>query len=458
MTDVSSLFEAQTQNRWRISQSTASERIEKLQRLKRAIQSHEADLKAALYSDFKKPAIEVQVTELFPVMSEIAMVCQNLKKWMKPRRVSTPISLLGTRSEIRMEARGVALIISPWNYPFMLTMNPLIAAVAAGNCAIVKPSEKTPATSRLMKKICEEAFPANEVAVVEGAAETSQALLKLPFDHMFFTGSTAIGQIVMKAATEHLSTVTLELGGKSPAILLDDANFTDSLDKLSWGKCINAGQTCIAPDYLFAPQSRREEVLSTLKTLFSERPKPQDMARIIDLKAFTRLKSLFDESQARRESVIVGGKFDEKDLYISPTAVEVTTDSPWMREEIFGPILPVIFYTDLDQALAFIRKRPKPLALYVFGQKDREKILNQTTAGGSVINNVVLHLANHELPFGGVGASGQGNYHGYNGFRTFSHERAVLVQGALGLSKLLFPPYDRQLVRWTLDFLKLISK
>lgn len=455
---IQSLFEAQVQNRWRQSQTTASERIGKLQKLKRCIEENEAEIKSALWADFKKPVAEVEVSEIFIVVAELNLLLKNLKKWMKPRRVHTPLPLIGSSSLIQFEARGQVLIISPWNYPFMLAMVPLISAIAAGNTVMLKPSEKSPATSKLMKKMIESVFPANEAVVIEGGVEASQALLKLPFDHFFFTGSTRVGQVVAKAAAEFLATTTLELGGKSPTIVLPDANIADTVEKIAWGKCINGGQSCVAPDYAFVPNSMKTEFSELLGKAMSASPKPQDIARMIDLPAFNRLKGFFDESQNRKEKVIAGGIFDAADLYISPTAIEATLESPWMREEIFGPILPVVFYDNLDSVLSYIRNQPKPLALYCFGSQGADRVLRETTAGGTILNHTMIHFGNHSVPLGGVGTSGQGNYHGYAGFRALSHERAVMKQSPLTVTKFLFPPYDRPLVKLALWFLKFLNK
>jgi aldehyde dehydrogenase (NAD+) len=458
MTTIQTLFEAQIHHRWHQSQTTATERIEKLRRLKASIRAHEADLKAAMWKDFRKPEVEVEITEVFPVVEEINVAIKNLKRWMKPERVRTPLALFGNRSEIYREARGVVLVISPWNYPILLTMVPLVSAIAAGNCVIAKPSEKTPHTSNLMEKIITKVFPAQEVAFVQGGVEASQALLELPFDHIFFTGSTRVGQIVMAAAAKHLSSVTLELGGKSPTIVLPDANIKDAAEKIAWGRFLNGGQTCVAPDHVYLHQAIRQEFLEHFKNAVRKSHGKENMAHIIDTDAFTRLRRLLESSRLQKESVILGGDHNEPDLSIAATAIETQAESPLMKEEIFGPILPVLTYQNLDELLVLIQKQPKPLALYIFGNKDSEKILRQTTSGAAIVNNVVIHFANHATPLGGVGASGQGQYHGFNGFRTFSHERAVMKQSPIGVVKMLYPPYDRWPVRLCRWFLKQISK
>lgn len=459
MTTIQSLFQSQTRRRWQQSQTTARERIEKLRRLKTCIQAHESELKAAMWADFRKPAAEVELTEIFPVIQEIKVIIRSLRRWMKPKRVMTPLVLFGNRSEIHHEARGLVLVIAPWNYPFLLLMTPLASAIAAGNCVIGKPSEKTPQTSALIEKIISEVFSPDEAAIVQGGVETSQTLMALPFDHIFFTGSTRVGQIAMQAAAKHLSSVTLELGGKSPTIVLPDANIKDAVDKIAWGRYLNGGQSCVAPDHVYVPESRREDFSRLLKERAQIGHGKENMTRIIDQSAFDRLLSLLKDSHAQRENIIVGGEIDLKDRYISATAIEAAgPSSPLMREEIFGPILPVLYYKDLDALLASLQTQPKPLALYIFGKKDAQKVLRQTSSGGAMINNVVIHFANHSVPLGGVGASGQGHYHGYEGFRTLSHQKAVMKQSPVGLSTLLHPPYDRRAVRLGLWICKLFSK
>ncbi len=458
MTNIQTLFAAQKAHRWHQSQTLANERIETLRRLKKCILAHEADLIAAMWKDFRKPQVEVEISEIFPVLEEINIALKNLKRWMKPQRVSTPLALIGNRSEIYREARGLVLIIAPWNYPFMLLMAPLVSAVAAGNCVIAKPSEKTTHTSALIEKIISEVFPAQQVAVVQGAVETSQALLALPFDHIFFTGSTRVGQIVMAAAAKHLATVTLELGGKSPTIVLPDANLQDAAEKIAWGRFLNGGQTCVAPDHVYVHESIRQQFLHHFSQAVQKSHDKQSMAHIVDATAFARLRGLLEASAALKEPVTIGGLSDTNDLSMAATVIEAKADSPLMKEEIFGPILPVLTYQNLDQLLTLLQNQPKPLAFYIFGSKDTEKILRQTTSGAAVINNVVIHFVNHSTPLGGVGASGQGQYHGFAGFRTLSHERTVMTQSPFGLSKMLYPPYDRPAVKLTRWFLKFLSR
>ena len=365
-----------------------------------------------------------------------------------------PLTLFGSKAEVRYEPKGVVLIMAPWNYPFNLTMGPLIGALAAGNRAIVRPSEKAPATRDVMMRMIADAFDPSDVACVGGEVETAQALLKLPFDHIFYTGSTKIGKLVMAAAAEHLSSVTLELGGKSPCIVADDADVARAAGRIAWGKYVNAGQTCVAPDYVLVHASLERPFLDKLaadvrkmygKTASSIAATP-DFCRMIDDGAFDRVDGAMRESVAAGAHVEEGGQSERAERYIAPTVLSgVTFESPIMREEIFGPVLPVLRYHDLDDALAEINERPKPLALYAFSEKTAtaERIIDGTSSGGALVNDTLLHLANPSLPFGGVGESGIGNYHGIFGFRTFSHERAVMRQTKSSLAPLLAAPYGK---------------
>ncbi len=467
--NLQTLFQSQKKNRWAVSQTSARERIAKLQKLKRAIQESEKELSEALHKDFRKPVAEVHLTEIFPALSEIDFMCANLHKWMKPEKVPTPLALWGSRTEIRSEARGLCLILSPWNYPFQLLINPLVAAVAAGNCVIAKPSEKTPATSAYLAKLISQVFPAQEVAVVEGEARLAEQLLELPFDHIFFTGSTATGRKVMAAASRHLASVTLELGGKSPVVIMEDADLSLAAQRIVWGKFINAGQTCVAPDYVFVPEklaaALNEKIKDRIATVFGSSKEQQlqssDLARIVDQRAFGRLRDLLQQSLNHGARLITGGTLDESQRFLAPTLLDaVPLDSPVMQEEIFGPILPVLHYQNLKEVETFLQDQEKPLALYVFGQtpSEIESFLSSTSAGGTVVNHLMVQFANPHAPFGGIGASGQGSYHGLHGFKTFSHQRTVVYQGRFGLSHWVFPPYEGTRFRSALKMLKLLSK
>lgn len=462
MDDLAKLFHVQSQNRWAIRETTAKERIVKLKRLKSQVKKRREDIKLALYNDFKKPFAESELLEIHPVLAEINFVIKNLKQWMKPKKVSTPLILFKSSSEIHYEARGQVLILSPWNYPFSLLLKPMIAAIAAGNCIIGRPSEKTPHTGKLIKEIIEEVFDSSEIALVLGEIQTAEQLLELPFDHIFFTGSTAIGKKVMAAAAKNLATVTLELGGKSPVIVGRDVDLKKAVSRIAWGKYINGGQTCVAPDYLFVPEELKDKFLKLflrqIKNRYGEtsllRLNNPDFARLIDQASFKRL-SLKLEGE---KNWLNDESFSDQN-YLAPTLIETTLNSPLMDEEIFGPILPVIPYKHIDEVISYIRSRPKPLALYVFSKEKKfiKKILRATTSGGAAVNHVLLHLANPHLPFGGIGHSGQGSYHGHFGFKAFSHEKSVFKQGYFSLSSFCFPPYSRWVSKLFTKFLRLFE-
>ncbi len=446
------VFDAQRAHRWTMSRTTAAERIARLKKLREAIIARRGELADAIHADFRKPAMEVELTEVHPTLEELNHTVKHLKSWMKPTRVGTPLLLSGSSSHVRYEARGVVLILAPWNYPFQLLIAPLIAAIAAGNTVICKPSEKTPNTSRFIAKLLKDVFPENEVATFEGGVEVAEALLALPFDHIFFTGSPGIGRKVMMAAAKHLASVTLELGGKSPAIVDESADVTAAAQALVWGKFINGGQTCVAPDYVFVHASKEKELLEALKATLTrfyggteeERQASPDFSRMVDPGAWRRLKDLVDRSVAAGAKVEAGGVADGPSRYLAPTVLSgVKPDMAVMEDEIFGPVLPVMPYAKREEVYRHIQAGGKPLALYLFSQDKKavEEVFQNTTSGGAVVNNVLIHVANPNLPFGGVGMSGLGNYHGLYGFRTFSHERAVTVQWMKSLASVFFPPY-----------------
>ena len=446
------LFELQRGSRWRVAATDAAERIARLKRLRASVLKHRQALYDGVWADFRKSPAEFEITEMQIVLGEIAHTIRHLPRWMRPRRVPTPPLLSGTRSRIRMEPRGQVLILAPWNYPFQLLVGPLVAAVAAGNVALLRPSEKVPATSAVLARLVADAFPEDEAAVVTGGVDAADALLKLPFDHFFFTGSTVVGRKVMHAAADHLASVTLELGGKSPAIVDRSADVAQAAERIVWGKFVNAGQTCVAPDYVLVHEADAPAFLAAAAAAVNrfygagdEGPRAsEDFARIVDRRAFDRLADALQRTLDDGATLAAGGATDADERYIAPTILsDVRPDAPVMREEIFGPILPVLPVRSLDEALAFVNARPKPLALYVFSRDCRaeQRVIRETTAGGTIVNHVICHLANPDLPFGGVGESGQGSYHGHAGFRAFSHERAVLHAGKLSLSSLYYPPY-----------------
>jgi aldehyde dehydrogenase (NAD+) len=446
-------FERLQARRWEQARTTAKERIARLERLKVQLLARREALAEALFADFRKPQAEAESTEVLPVLMELAHTLKHLKSWMKPRRMETPLLLTGTHSEVRYEPKGVVLVVAPWNYPFALAIAPLITAVAAGNCVMLKPSEKTPHTSAFLEELVRDTFDPSEVTVVQGGPEVGEALLQLPFDHFFFTGGPRVGQKVMAAAARHLAGVTLELGGKSPVVVDETADVKTAAERVIWGKFLNAGQTCIAPDYVFVHASKEEAFLAATKdalerfygkTEEARRASP-DLCRMVDDAAFSRVRGLLDRTVTAGDGrVVAGGVVDSDSRYISPTVLaDVTVQAPVMQEEIFGPVLPVLRYEQLETVVDTIRAHGKPLAMYIFSQNEEcvERLLRQTSAGGTVVNNVVLHFVNPGLPFGGVGQSGMGAYHGEVGFRELSHGRAVLRQGRASLAQLFFPPY-----------------
>ncbi|HRF08312.1 MAG TPA: aldehyde dehydrogenase family protein [Xanthobacteraceae bacterium] len=423
-----------------------AERREALRKLADAIRKHEAAIIAALQQDFGKPEAETILSEILPVMQEIRHTSRHLRGWMKPKRALPSLATFGTTAQVMAQPRGVCLIIAPWNYPFNLCLGPLVSCLAAGNSAILKPSEMTPATSALIARMIAETFPPDLVTVIEGGKDASQALLALPFDHIFFTGSPAVGRIVMAAAAKNLTSVTLELGGKSPTIVGPDANIEQAAKWILFGKFVNAGQTCIAPDHLFVHRAIKERFLEALRAeiakAYGSGAASPHLAKIVNEQHAARLTGLLDDAKAKGAQLISGG--DVEGRAIGPTLIEaITPEMEIDREEIFGPILPVMTYDDIEPVLARINARPKPLALYVF---DRDKarvrhILNATTSGGAGVNLTVMQYSHAGLPFGGVNNSGIGAAHGEYGFRAFSHERAVL-RNRFSLLTLIFPPYE----------------
>jgi aldehyde dehydrogenase (NAD+) len=455
------VFERQRETALRLRTSTAAERIEKIRRLRDAIRAHTADIHAAGAADFRKPPEEIDLTEIVPVLGEANEAIRKLKRWMKPKRVWPSRATWGHRGWVQYEPKGRCLIISPWNYPVNLTFGPLVSAIAAGNTVILKPSEMTPHLSGLMVKIVRELFAEDEVAIYEGDAAVSQALLELPFDHIFFTGSPAVGKIVMAAAAKNLTSVTLELGGKSPTIIDASANLKEAARTTMWAKFTNNGQTCIAPDYIYVHTSVREKFVGlcrdTLKEFYgvdaaAQKTSP-DLARVVNERHTARLKGLLDDATARGARVLVGGVVDEFSNFIAPTLLDnISGDARIMQEEIFGPLLPIVPFEHLDDVIARINAAPKPLALYMWSRNKANirSVLKKTSAGGTCINNSVIQYIHGHLPFGGINNSGIGNAHGVYGFRAFSHERAVL-QTLISSNWLFYPParpLGRMFIRW----------
>lgn len=465
--EIDLIFTSQQLNRIHINRSTYKQRKEKLKKILAYLLKHRDEIQEAVYSDFRKPAVEVDLSEIYVVIAEIRHALRHLKRWMRIDTVPPTRALIGTRSFIKYEPKGCTLIISPWNFPFMLAMGPLVSAIAAGNCVVVKPSELASHTSSLIARMLGELFEKEEVAVIEGDKAVAQKLLRKPFDHIFFTGSTAIGKIIMQEAAKNLSTVTLELGGKSPIIIDETANLNDAIQKVSWGKFFNAGQTCVAPDYMLIHRKYYAEALELFKNQIArfygeearKHQSSRDYARIINDRHFDRLQEWTNEAIALGGEIITGGIFDNVERYISPTVIDrVPMDSTLMKEEIFGPILPVFPFDNLEEAIDMINERPKPLALYIFSKKRENirKVINETSAGGSCINDVVIQFMHQNLPFGGSNHSGFGKSHGYFGFKEFSHQRAIVRQSAFSPLKLFYPPYTpkvRKLVNVLLKYI-----
>lgn len=468
MAHIQDVFDSQAATALRLRSSTANERIAKIRKLRDAVIAHTEDWYHAADLDFKKPPAEVDLAEILPVCIEANDAIRHLKKWMKPSFVWPTLLTLGMRSHVQYSPRGRCLIIGPFNYPVNLTLGPLVSAIAAGNTAILKPSELTPHLSQVICKVVREVFTEDEVAIFEGEADVSQALLALPFDHIFFTGSPTIGKYVMGAAAKNLTSVTLELGGKSPTIIDESANLKLAAINVMWAKFANAGQTCIAPDYVFVHERVkdawvaccREQLAKAYGTTFSEQKNSPHLAHIVNGRHTSRIKALLDDAQTHGARVLAGGGSSEDDCFIQPTLLDQVPDKARiMDEEIFGPLLPVIGYSDLDEVIAHINQGPKPLALYVYSRNDAniDKVLTQTVSGGACVNHALIHFLHANLPFGGINNSGMGNAHGHYGFKAFSHERGV-VRTQFSFAATLFaagevPKHIRQVIKSAFKFL-----
>lgn len=423
-------------------------RLRALGRLEKWLIQNESDVLRALLSDLGKAPFEGYETEFAIVMQELRHAKKHLRDWMKPRRVKTPLTQFPSKSYRYPEPYGVTLIMSPWNYPFQLTVTPLIGALAAGNCAVVKPSAYSAETSALLRRMAEAVFPDNYVTVIEGGRAENQALLLEQFDYIFFTGSVTVGKLVMESAAKYLTPVSLELGGKSPCIVDDTADLPLAAKRIVWGKFLNAGQTCVAPDYLLVQESVKErlvkELLLQVKALYGENPlENSSFPTIINQHHYERLLALTEG-----ETILTGGVGEPSVRRIAPTILDnVNWDSPVMQEEIFGPILPILTFRSLRDAVNQVSERPKPLAFYFFttSRERKQWILSRCSFGGGCINDTIVHLANPNLPFGGVGESGMGSYHGSASFFTFSHVKSVLEKSNRLDIPLRYPPYDGHL-------------
>jgi aldehyde dehydrogenase (NAD+) len=443
------VFNAQKEIQYKIGSTSAKERKVKLKKLKKAVEvTFRQEIRDALRKDFGKPQAEVDLVEIYPVTSEIKHALSHLDEWLSNNYVKTPLSLLGSSSYIKYEPKGVCLIISPWNYPINLCFGPLASAIAAGNTVIIKPSEYTIHTSAVMKKLIASVFPENEVCVIEGGVETSTRLLELPFNHIFFTGSPQVGKVVMQAAAQTLASVTLELGGKSPTIVDETAGIKLAAKRIVQGKLANAGQTCVAPDYVLVHQSKKDELVTALLQVISEFygqsiSESADYVKMVNERHAARMIKYLEDA-ALKGATVHGGKTDVNQNYIQPTLVtDVPMDCELMRQEIFGPILPVIPYKNLDEAINLINSKEKPLGLYIYSKSEKNinQIISSTRAGNTCVNHNTLNYFNVNLPFGGSNNSGIGKAHGFFGFEAFSNARAVYRQHIPGATDFLVPPY-----------------
>ncbi len=433
-------------------------RIDTLKKLKEVIRAHEKEILAAVYADLHKADIDAYGTEISGIYNEIRVAIGNVRDWAARRKVTTPVFMMPAKSYIYKEPYGVALIIAPWNYPFQLLMTPLVGAIAAGNTAILKPSEISSHTAAVAEKIINASFPEEYIHAVQGGVEETQSLLALPVDYIFFTGSVPVGKVVMAAASKNLTPLTLELGGKSPAIVHESADIKTAASRISWGKFLNAGQTCIAPDYILVQESVKDafidELIKVILKFYGEDASISERyCRIINDHHFNRLTALIEEKK-----IVYGGRYNAADRYIEPTLLyPVDWNDPVMQDEIFGPILPIIVYSDLDDIIRKINDRPKPLALYLFinDKVIRRKIIREISFGGGAVNNAIMHFVSHYLPFGGVGQSGMGRYHGKYSFDEFSHTKSVLRSyNLLDIVDAAGPHHKRRLLRLILRIMR----
>mgnify|MGYP003949548553 FL=1 len=431
------------------------ERKQKLKQVKKWIKANESLIIKALYDDFKKSPEEVRIAEIKPVISEINDALKNLRDWAAPERVKTPFYLLGSTSHIISQPKGLNLIIAPWNFPFNLTIAPMVSAIAAGNCAVLKPSELTTNCEQVIVRMIAELFPPEEITVITGGVEETTQLLELKWDHIFFTGSPPVGKTVMKAASNHLTPVTLELGGKNPIIVDKTANLKDTAQKLIWGKLINNGQSCVSPNYVLVHTKIKAKLIVELEKAFTnmygetkeEIESNNALTRVVNKRHFKRITALIDNSIKQGANVIIGNDTNSENNYISPTILDnITTNSAIFKDEIFGPVLPLMEFQSIDEALSIINKEEAPLALYIFSssKKNTKNIIKNTSAGTTAINETTIQFIQGNLPFGGNGHSGIGRSHGKYGFNAFSNERAILKQRrGFTTIKLIYPPTNK---------------
>jgi aldehyde dehydrogenase (NAD+) len=461
---LESTFNSILENHPKIKNTTSKERIIKLRKLKKNIFLYRDKIKKALFKDFKKSSSDVDLTEIFPVTSEIKHNIRHLSKWMKDEIVPTPLTLLGSKSYIKYEPKGIILIMTPWNFPINLTFVSIINAISAGNSIIIKPSEISKNTSIVIKKIVANTFDKNEIKVILGGPKTAQKLLKLKFNHILFIGSPSIGKIVMQEAAKNLASVTLELGGKSPTIIDEKCNINKAAKRIAWSKFLNNGQVCIAPDYLFVHNKIKEkfikQLILSIKDLYSNDPiKSDDYCRIVNKKHFNRLINLLEDAKQLGSNIIYGGNINEKENFIEPTLLDnISEKSKMYKEEIFGPLFPIFNFNKIEEVIKFINKNEKPLALYIFSKNNNniKTIINNTSSGGVCINHSTLHYSNNNLPFGGINNSGTGRCHGIYGFHELSNKKSILKQVLPSSpTDFLFPPYNNfknKLIEFTIKW------
>jgi len=433
-----------------LRKSDCKQRLAVLDRFEQAFRESEEKIYQSAADDFSKPQAEVDMSEIMAVLAELKHVRKNLKKWMKPISVMPTASMIGTSSKIVKEPKGVTLVVSPWNYPFNLTFGPMIWSIAAGNTVIIKPSEMTPNMSAVIADIVERAFRPEEVSLFQGEADVASYLTALPFDHIFFTGSPAVGKHVMAAAAKNLTSVTLELGGKSPVIVDKSVNIKKAVQSIAWGKFSNNGQTCIAPDYLYVHESVKDQFVRELTAcvekqygLGNNAKDNGDYCKVVNTSHYNRINRLLEDAKSQGGKLITGGQIDDAGRFIAPTLIEgMASDSAIMEEEIFGPLLPVITFSNIEEVIDVVNSKPKPLALYIYSTDKRniDKVLCETSAGDTCVNQTMMHFLHHNLPFGGVNNSGIGKSGGVWGFNAFTHERSVL-NDKFSSASMLHPPY-----------------
>ena len=450
--NIRKVFEKQKANRIKLANTTAKERKTKLKKLLSVIMNSQNEICEAVYKDLRKSKEETKLTEIFTVTTELKHTINKLNSWMRPERTFTPLAFFGASSKIMRESIGQSLIISPWNYPFQLVVGPLISAIAAGNAVIIKPSEKSPHTSEMTRKMIDNLFPEEEVKVFLGDEDVSKELTSLPFNHIFFTGSTEVGKMVIAAGSKHLAKITLELGGKSPTIINHDAAIKISSKRIAWSKFMNAGQTCVAPDYILVHNSIKESFIAELKNSIESiygkdegLKKENHYCRIVNKDHLQTVKAALNDSVDKGAKIFYGGEVIEDDNFIQPTlVVDAKMDSKLMTSEIFGPVLPILTFENDADIYRITEMNPNPLALYIYSKNKSfvKKMLSSIPAGSAMVNDSVVHFANRNLPFGGINSSGIGNSHGYYGFKTFSNEKSVMKQSKLSALLLLYPPYN----------------